>query len=330
MTTKVKKFLTKILPCVISFGILLYFCVKDGNIWTLVNILPRLKFAYLFLAIFSMFTYWILDSIILKKLLPEFDNSIFEYLRVTIYGQFYAAITPFSSGSQASQVILLKSRGISAGRSISVLSQKFFISQLCTVLISSLSIIFKSQEFKNKIPGFTFFTLMGLSIQCSGIVAILLFYLNKKRLMNFIFLFLKLAKKMNIVNNPEKLKTRIENQLNFLMENNLSVNCGSGVYVYSFLQNICLCLVPFFISKSFGNPGFLIVDFIAAQTFVNLLSSANPLPGSAGTTEGSFLLLYEKFFKQKNISPAMILSRLINYYLGILIGLFVVTKNRKK
>jgi hypothetical protein len=245
-----------------------------------------------------------------------------------MYGQFYGAITPFSSGSQASQVILLNSKKVETGKAISILSQKFFISQLCTIVISSLSIIFKSQEFKDKIPGFRFLTLAGLIIQCSGIILLILFFINKRRVMNFIHYILKIAKKMHIIKNPEKISENLENEMIFLMKNNFSVNFSPIIYFYGVMQNILFCFVSFFIAKSFGCLGFPILNFIAAQTFVTLLSIANPLPGSAGTAEGSFLLLYKNFFTVKNISPAMILFRFINYYFGMIVGFFIIIKRK--
>ena len=318
-----KKFITKILSCII------YFCIQNNNFLVLINIFPKLKFIYLILAIFSIFLSWFFDCLMIKELLPKFSNSIFEYFKITMYGQFYGAITPFSSGSQASQVILLNSKKVETGKAISILSQKFFISQLCTVVISSLAIIFKGQEFRNKIPGFTFLTLAGLIIQCSGIVALIIFFLNKRKVMNFVHYILKIAKKIYIIKNPEKISKNLENEMMFLMQNNFSINCSPVIYIYGITQNILFCLVSFFIAKSFGCLGFPVLNFIAAQTFVTLLSIANPLPGSAGTAEGSFLLLYKDFFTAKNISPAMILFRFINYYAGMIVGFFIITNKKK-
>ena len=146
--------------------------------------------------------------------------------------------------------------------------------------------------------------------------------------MNFMHYILKIAKKIRIIKNPEKISENLENEMIFLMKNNFSVNFSPIIYFYGIMQNILFCLVSFFIAKSFGCPGFPIINFIAAQTFVTLLSIANPLPGSAGTAEGSFLLLYKNFFTSKNISPAMILFRFINYYFGMIVGLFIIIKRK--
>lgn len=325
----INKIFTKILPCLFTFGILIYFCIKDNNFLILVNIFPKLKKTYLLLSIFSIISYWIFNALSIKKLRPNFFNSFYGYFKLTMYGIFYGSITPFSSGAQTSQVLLLKNNGISLGESISVLSQKLFLSQICTVIISSLSILFKRNKFEDKILGFGFITSIGLIIQCFGILSIVLFYINKRKVMNLIHFILKLVEKIKLIKDSKELGNKIEHHLSYLMENNFSINNKFTVLGYSFLESISFYMVSFFISKSFGLSGFPLTDMIAAQAFIVLLSIANPLPGSAGTSEGSFIILNKQFFNEKDIFPSMILFRLINYYLGLIVGLIVISLNEK-
>jgi uncharacterized protein (TIRG00374 family) len=261
-----------------------------------------------------------LDALVLSHLLRGVFKSFKGYFFLTMRSQFYGSITPFNSGGQPSQVLRLSRENVPAGVAISGLAQKFFIYQLCTVTISSLSIFFKSGQFKSKIPGFTFLIVFGLLMQCFGLISIVLFYLNKEKVMKIIFWGSRLLAKIKLIKNPEKINKKIVDQLTFLMENSFSINCGNMVYVYSFFQNIMLYSVPFFIAKSFELQEFPIFDMIAAQAFITLISCANPLPGAAGTTEGSFLLILTNFFSRRNLTPAMILCRLINYYLNIICG----------
>lgn len=325
----VKKIFTIVLPCLITLGILIYFCFKDNSLSVLLNIFPKLDKLYLFLSVILMVLYWIFDALSIRELSPNLFSSFFEYFKLTMYGLFYGSITPFSSGSQASQILMLKNNNISYGKSISILSKKLFISQICTVVISSLSILFRSHKFKDSILGFRILTSVGLLIQCSGILLIVFFYINKKKLMNIINLIFRLTEKLKIIKHSKKICVDVENNLSYLMENNFSINNKFTVFIYSFLQIISFYMISFFISKSFGLPGFPIIDIVSAQVFVSLLSIANPLPGSAGTAEGSFVLLHRQFFDEKDILPSMILFRLINYYLNLIVGLVVILLNKK-
>jgi uncharacterized protein (TIRG00374 family) len=322
----VLKFLvTRVLPLSISVGILIYFCVSGHNLETLIKVFPKLNIFYLLLAIVAMFGYWVFDSLVFKELLEKGTfSSFFGYFKLTMIGQYYNSITPFNSGGQPAQVLALSKKNISAGKSISKLSQKFFIFQLCTIFLSSLSIIFYSDTFKRKIVGFTFFSTLGLIVQISSMLLIILLYILKNKMIHVIFFMCNLLKKLKIIKNSEKLKDKIVGQLTFLMENNFSINCGVLVYVYSFLQNICINSIPFFVAKAFGCPGFPFLKMISAQIFITLISSINPLPGAAGSTENGFIKILSDFFIKSNIAAAMILFRLINYYLVIVLGFIIM------
>ena len=50
-----------------------------------------------------------------------------------------------------------------------------------------------------------------------------------------------------------------------------------------------------------------------------MVSAFVPLPGASGGAEGSFLMFFRTFF-QDTITPAILLWRLITYYLNILLG----------
>ena len=274
--------------------------------------------------------YWLSDSLIVKELSPNLLCKFSEYFNLTMYGQFYGSITPFSSGGQPAQVLYLKNRGISVGKSISVLTQKIFITQLCTVIVSSLSLIFKGHKFRDSIPAFDLLVIIGLIIQCSGVASIVLFYSNKNKFINSIHHILKIGERMKIIKDSDNLCNKINNHLSFLIKNNLSIDYTFSTFFYCFLQNLSMNAMSFFIVKSFGSNNFSIFDSIAAQSFVTLISITTPLPGSAGTTEGTFITLYKKFINQEKLISIMILFRTINYYLGIITSEIIITISNHK
>ena len=169
-------------------------------------------------------------------------------------------------------------------------------------------------------------TIIGLFIQCSGIFFIVLFYLNKHKLMHIIDLGLKIGEKIKLVKNRKRIVQKISNNLSYLIKTNLSINFKISIYILTFTQILSTYSISFFIAKSFGLNGFPILDMIAIQAFISMLSTCTPLPGAAGTVEGAFLILYSLFFRQEDIFISMILFRLISYYFGLFIGLLNILK----
>ena len=76
---KLKKNITTTVPCLITFGILIYFCVKDNNLVTLINLFPSLKIHYLLFSVLMLVIYWLSDSLIVKELSPNLLCKFSEY-----------------------------------------------------------------------------------------------------------------------------------------------------------------------------------------------------------------------------------------------------------
>lgn len=322
---------------IISISILAYFCISNNNLSTLINIIPNLNYFWLFLAIFSMFLSWLFDSFIIRSILSDISQkkySKFLSFKLTMVGQFFSSITPLGVGGQPMQILYLTERGFPAGAAISVLIRKFLIYQSTMAAYSLLVIISKFNMFSSHIPGFVPLSLIGFGSQCFIVVLLLLFYINKTfttKIINYLFTILS---KLRIIKNPVEISKSIEKQLNSFVENNKSMRKNKllnfKLYLFNILQFTFLFLVPFLIFKSFKYHGYPVIDMIAAQSFVTMISSYTPLPGAAGMTEGSFLVLFKDFFSPDVIPSSMILCRFITYYTNIIFGFIVIKLKRGK
>lgn len=58
---------------------------------------------------------------------------------------------------------------------------------------------------------------------------------------------------------------------------------------------------------------------ITAQAFVTMVSSFMPLPGGSGAAEGSFYVFFKIFFMENTIKSAILIWRIITYFLNIVI-----------
>ena len=88
------------------------------------------------------------------------------------------------------------------------------------------------------------------------------------------------------------------------------------------LQLTVYFLIPFCVCLALGvfiNP----LEAIAASACVLMVSSFVPLPGAAGGAEGSFLVFFGMFLTDgSKTGTAILLWRLITFYLTIVIGMF--------
>ena len=88
---------------------------------------------------------------------------------------------------------------------------------------------------------------------------------------------------------------------------------------FTVIQITLNSLVPYFIYRSFGMHTAPVTTMVAAQVFVAMVSAFVPLPGASGGAEGSFYIFFGMFF-QSAILPAILIWRLLTYYMNILVG----------
>ncbi len=313
----------------LSLAMLAYFCISDNNLVTLFYSLPTLNLFWLICAAGCVLLGWIVDSLIIKGLVSTAYDGKYTYrhaFKVTMVGQYFNSITPFAVAGQPMQLLAMVRQGVTSGIGLSALVRKFLVYQTSITLYSLFVIIIKFSFFRSKIQGFMALAVIGFVCQSAVVVLLLLFTHSPKFTTRLIHGCVHILTKLHIVKKPRETNEKVEKQLTFYIENNKAMLGNQlmrvRIYGYTTVQLTALFAVPFFIYKAFHNPGIPIIDMIAAQSFVTMISSYTPLPGAAGAAEGSFLVLFQIFFKQNIIRQAMLLWRLITYYSCIIVGAF--------
>ena len=94
----------------------------------------------------------------------------------------------------------------------------------------------------------------------------------------------------------------------------------SGMVAVSLLQLAACHSIPYWVYLAFGLENASLVGVIGMQAVLFLSVSSLPLPGAVGLSEGGFLLLYRSLFPPALISGAMILSRVLSFYLCLAVS----------
>lgn len=321
----------------VTLGLLVYFCVSDNNLATLMNSLPGLNLFWLLGAAACMALSWITDSLIIECLVDSAYEGGYDKksaFQITMVGQYFNSVTPYAVGGQPMQLLALTRQGISSGIAVSALVRKYLVYQTTITLYSLGVIVVKYSFFRSKIQGFMALAFIGFAAQAAIVIVLLLFTHSPRFTTKLIHCTVWLLTKLHIVKKPEETSQKVKNQLEFYLQNNRAMQGNkqmrAKIYGYTLVQLTALFCVPFFIYKAFHSPGVPLVDMIAAQSFVTMISSYTPLPGAAGAAEGSFLVLFRIFFREDVIRQAMLLWRLITYYSCILLGAFFAGRGGRK
>lgn len=211
--------------------------------------------------------------------------------------------------------------------------RKFLIYQTTLSLYSLGVILLKSSFFESQIHGFLPLALVGFLAQAALVLLLFLFSVSRTFTTKLIQFFFWLLSRLHLVKRPEEKSKRVHAQLESYLNNNKSMNhnwkLSLQLYGLSFLELTVLFSVPFFLYKTYHNLGAPYFDMVSAQAFVTMIAAYTPLPGAAGTSEGSFLVLFNLFFQGETVKQAMLLWRFITYYSTIIVGMFFARLGKK-
>lgn len=305
---------------VLCVGMLGYFCLSDNGLFAFLRSAPKIDAGWLVMGVVCHLLNIAIDAYLIYRFTAN-NCSGYRFrgaLKSSMVGQFFSSITPFASGGQPMQIYLMSKQGVDPGISTAGLMQKFLVYQSTLTVYSLLAILLRWQFFDGAMKVMWGAALLGFASQALVIVGILLFSFNRKithKLITFVF---RILANMHIIKDAS---TKIEN-----LENQLSSfhNCNRDLfknrrllletYVCTAVQLTATFIIPYCIYRSFSFDGARVVDMVASQAFVTMVSSFVPLPGAAGGSELSFLGFFGMFFTQETLQPAVLVWRLITYY----------------
>ena len=315
--------------------LLIFFFATDG-VNSLANIIPSLRIEWLILTIACMALYWVFEAVTLHI----FTLNIYKRWRfknsfsTASVGLLYSALTPSSTGGQPMEILQMKKLGMDTGAATSIVVLKTFIYQVVLVIYSLVLIVWQLGFFQRNISNFSFIVIIGLLLNSAFILLLILFTLNRtltRKILNFL---VKVGAKIRIVKHPEKTLESVENQLE-LFHKNTRLNKNTAIVLFktfltSFLQFTFYFFIPYCIYRSFGLEGAPVIQMLAAQSFVMMVSAFVPLPGGSGGAEGSFVMFFGMFFTAEAIMPAVLIWRIVTYYFIILFGCILMYVGSKK
>lgn len=321
-----KNFKINIIILVLIAFLVMYLSLKD-DFNTVMNYILKINIFWFLIGILFMLLNIVFQSLSLYGFIRKIksDYKFIDAFRVTACGQFFNAITPFSSGGQPFQAYMLKKQGIRISNSTNILLQNFITYQISLILIGTFSIFmnFKFHIFPNynMLKNIVF---LGYLINVIVLVAIVLLAYAKKfntnlfdKIINFIF-------KFKFIKNKEEKKEKLHETLDNFYEGSVLLKNNKLIFFKSLIFNlfslVCLYLVPLFIFYSMNSNSLSIVNSIVSSGYTYLIGSFVPIPGGTGGLEYAFTEFFKKYGSASFISSIMLLWRFITYYFGMILG----------
>ena len=284
-------------------------------------------------------TMWLAETVNmhtpLKRLYPtqKFTNSI----KITMIGQLFNNLTPFSTGGQVMQVYEMGKTGKRTSDTLSILSMKFLVQQITMMLFTIMVLITQFRHFRDLFSEYLAIGIIGVSINIILLAFLIAAGTNKEFIMKIarpIIRFVSRIKigKFRFIKEPderiEKFSKSVENyneQFKIMKKHKIMV---TKMAIAGFVQAITYYAITFAVYKTFGNSGSNFWEIVTRQTFLILLVSVVPTPGAGLGAEGGFLLIFGPIFKDTT-NLSILFWRIYTFYLPIFVGtLFMIPTKR--
>jgi hypothetical protein len=311
-----------------------FFMVTDG-VATIKQIYQSLQYGWLLLAMLFVILQWVFDALGLHVLaVPHQPKRRFLRSFITMMvGVLYSALTPSATGGQPMQVVSLGRQGMDAGTATSVIVVKTALNHIAIALYALVMVFWELPFFQAHVSQFSFIVLFAMAASIVFIAGLFLFTVNQRLTRRIGAGFVHLLHKMHLCRDEARLMNRMDTMFEQFFTSSRTI-AGSawrciGVVVFTILQLTCYFIIPYCLYRSFGFYGVTVVRMVAAATFVYFASMFVPVPGASGGAEGSFYLFFSPFFPAGAIAPAVLLWRLLTYYLAIVVGMVFTTMDKR-
>ncbi|MBQ3865910.1 MAG: flippase-like domain-containing protein [Clostridia bacterium] len=294
---------------------------------TLAGAFRTLDLRWLLAAVFCMPVYWSLEALALHILLKKRDpgRRFRDTLRVSMGGQYFNAITPFSTGGQPFQAYYLTKQGMDVGAASSCLLGRFLEYQVALVAVSTVLLLARLSYFRAQVTHFSLVVLVGYAVNAAVLAGLLAVGLWRGAADRVCRWAIRLGAHLRLVKDKEKTLARAEESLDRFHRDFQGLLRHQGPlwtgFCLSVLQLLAYLSVPYFVYRAFGLSAADPLTLIGAEGFVMMISSFVPIPGAGVGAEGSFYFFFRHFFPvEGQVAVAMILWRLITFYLTVAVG----------
>ncbi len=304
---------------VVSITPILIFTATEETLLSLKNLNPL----YLLIALLTIILYVWLETLWLRILVWSISGwmSLKSSLEFILGGSFLTLIPFGVAGVPLQMYILYREKGLSIGKSGSVLLMRsFLITLILPVVLPIIFIYYKTMLGGGFVVNISKYLLIAVGF---GIFLLILASINSNRTGKFLYRFAKSEKATRIV---ERIVKEISDMKSTLKE---FFVLGRWKLPLAFLvtcaSRACYYFLPYPILRSIGlSPK--IGETMITQVILSYLLLFSPTPGASGIAEGGGFLLFRPICPEHLLGVFIVLWRFFSYYLLVIFGGFLLAR----
>lgn len=288
---------------VVLVGYIVYLVVTGqmGQFWAAMS---SVQASWLFVACLCMFMYLFFGIVayaIAVWLDPNSPVGIRDLISVEASGIFFGNLTPMMMGSTPAQIYRLTKAGQNVGEAGATQFTRFIVYQFGLVAWGAILLLARMPFFADRYGDMTLLCVFSFGGHCCILLGIFAVALMPKTVTRVAHCIINWLERIGVsATKIEGWRTFVDGEIySFSEKFKLSAGHFSSMLLTVFITMLQLAffyLVPYFLMLAFGHHEVDFFSVMAASAFVQLLSSAVPLPGGTGGAEGGFALFLGHFF----------------------------------
>ena len=286
---------------------------------------------WVILAVLCFTGFLSMDALSLKYFLfrQGYNIRFHDLMFVSIVGQYYSNITPGASGGQPMQVYYLHKKDVPTGMATSAVVVRFFCFQVMLSVIGTVLWIRYGAYIAEHTGGNKWILIVGYIYNVVMVVGVSFLALSKQAIHKLLSWCIRIGTRLHWIRHPESTQHRIEkseetfhDSLTYFRHNpiDLVIQMLIGGLQLMFLMSVLVMIY-----HGLGLSGATYGQLVAMNVCEFLAAAYTPLPGASGAQEGVFGLFFGKIFPENLLVAALLLWRFFTYYIGILLGITVIT-----
>ena len=335
MKNKKIKYIFNFLLIAIVLAIVLYFSLKD-NYQEIISTIFKMNYLWIFVAILFLIIYRLCASLGHYYIIKA-NNGKVSYLKcfqINLMILFFHGVTPFAGGGQPMEIYFLHKEGISVTKATNITLQNFIVYQIALILTGLFALIYN--RIFNVFPNdnlIKYLVVLGFLINTLVLVVTFILSFGKKTNKFIIEKGIHFLTKIKIIKDEQKVQDKCQKYLQSFHDNAMELKKNKKIVAFAVLINILglmtLYSMPYPILRGM-NVNINILKVVTAIAYVMIIGSFVPIPGGTGGIEYSFIFFFQYLISGSILHAAMLVWRLISYYLGMIFGAIALSLYRKK
>lgn len=335
MKNKKIKYIFNFFLIIIVLSVVLYFSLKD-NYQEIISTITHMNYLWCLVAILVLVIYRLCASLG-HFLIIKANHENISYLRcfqINFMILFFHGVTPFAGGGQPMEIYFLTKEGIPVTKSTNITLQNFIVYQIALILTGLFALIYNRvyQVFPNN-SLIKYLVVLGFLINTAVLIVTFILSFGKKINQFITTKGIHLLALLKIVKDEEKVQKKCQGYLKNFHDNAIELRKNKKIVIFTVIVNIIglmmMYSMPYSILKGMGVE-VSIFKVIVAIAYVMVIGSFVPIPGGTGGIEYSFIFFFQYLIKGSIVHAAMLVWRLISYYLGMIFGAIALALYRKR